>query len=80
MSKRGRRVIIETRNHADGLEERSYSEIFDRFTRLDEHRNAATGGNGIGLAILQSIVEKYRGKAAASSDGEQLSIKVELPA
>jgi signal transduction histidine kinase len=35
--------------------------IFQRFTRLDEGRDAATGGAGLGLAIAGELVERHGG-------------------
>jgi two-component system sensor kinase ParS len=35
--------------------------IFEPFTRLDESRNRATGGFGLGLAIVRRIAEWHRG-------------------
>ncbi len=79
LTKKSKHLIIETINCAENLEKRDYNQIFERFTRLDNHRNTASGGNGIGLSILKSIVEKYHGKTNASSDGVTLHIVVEMP-
>ncbi|PID79674.1 MAG: two-component sensor histidine kinase, partial [Clostridiales bacterium] len=72
-------MVIETINYAENLQRGDYNQIFNRFTRLDKHRSSASGGNGIGLSILKSIVEKYQGRANASSDGTTLRIVVEIP-
>ncbi len=71
-------LFIETINEAENLEKREYKEIFDRFTRLDSHRNKKSGGSGIGLSILKSIVESYNGKVRATSDGNTLRIIIQL--
>ncbi len=73
------KVCIETINYAKGLERRDYKEIFDRFTRLDSHRNVESGGSGIGLSILKSISNKYGGNVNAKSDGVTLKIGASIP-
>ncbi len=78
VTKNGKKVIVETVNRAYGLERRRYDEIFERFTRIDKHRNKEIGGNGIGLAIVKSLVEKYKGKVSAFCDGENLIITIEM--
>ena len=53
--------------------------IFDRFYRLDESRNASTGGNGIGLAIAKAVVDAHGGKISAyCPSGKSMTITVEL--
>ncbi len=43
-----------------------YSRFFDRFYRQDESHNVDRGGYGIGLSIVESLVEKYNGTANVS--------------
>ena len=59
----------------------SVDALFERFARLDDSRSRATGGFGVGLAIVRSVVDAHGGsvEAAAEPDGG-LRVQVLLPA
>jgi signal transduction histidine kinase len=44
-----------------GIDPADRDRIFERFTRLDEARSRDRGGAGLGLAIVQAIVDAYDG-------------------
>jgi two-component system, OmpR family, sensor histidine kinase BaeS len=63
-----------------GIPKQELSLIFERFYRTDKSRNRKTGGAGIGLAIVKSIVTAHGGTVKAESNEEQGSIfAVTLP-
>lgn len=53
--------------------------IFERFYRTDESRNRKTGGAGIGLAIVKSIINAHHGEVKVKSQmdkGSQFLIRL----
>lgn len=54
--------------------------LFERFYRVDTARARSTGGNGLGLAIVRSIVESHGGAISfASTVGVGTTFEVRLP-
>ncbi len=77
--KKGRQIIFEVSNAAEGLEVGERQELFGRFYRSDASRSSKTGGSGIGLAVAQAIVTAHKGTIRAfSPDAERLHLMVIL--
>jgi signal transduction histidine kinase len=54
--------------------------VFDRFHRTDAARDRASGGAGLGLAIVRAIAEAHSGRVAAERSPEGgARIELELP-
>jgi two-component system OmpR family sensor kinase len=67
-------------DHGEGIPEQLRPKIFDRFWRADTSRNRETGGSGLGLSIVQSIVEAHRGSVSVhETPGGGATFRVELP-
>ena len=63
-----------------GIPEKDLPFIFERFYRTDHSRSRLTGGAGIGLAIVKSIVSAHGGTVKAeSSEGQGSRFTVTLP-
>lgn len=54
-----------------GIPEKEVPLIFERFYRTDKSRNRQSGGAGIGLAIVKSIVAAHGGTVTAESEEER---------
>jgi len=72
------RVHIEVRDTGPGVPEEHLENIFKRFYRLPEHRNAS--GTGLGLYICYQIVRAHGGEIfAESGEGHGMVVHISLP-
>ena len=78
LRKDGKWAILEESNDAS-LPKGEHPELFERFYRPDESRNTATGGHGIGLSVVKSIVEAHGGEVRCESDGTRVTFRLSLP-
>jgi two-component system OmpR family sensor kinase len=54
--------------------------VFERFYRADESRTRASGGAGLGLAIVAAVVRAHGGDVEAESEpGEGTTFRVRIP-
>ncbi|HEU5483413.1 MAG TPA: ATP-binding protein, partial [Microlunatus sp.] len=68
-------------DHGPGIPTDEQSHVFTRFWRGDASRNRHTGGAGLGLAIVSSIVSAHGGTSDVISQvGQGTTIRVRLPA
>ena len=73
-------VIIQVKDHGQGIHEDEQKRIFDRFYRVDKARSRETGGTGLGLAIAKVITEEHHGEVSVSSKvGEGSTFTLCLP-
>jgi signal transduction histidine kinase len=71
---------ISFRDSGCGIEEHDLDRIFDRFARADPGRSRHTGGFGLGLSIVRTIVEAHGGSISVDSRvGEGTTFVVALP-
>ena len=72
-------VELKFTNTTSGVQKGSLDRWFDRFYRTDLSRNSDTGGSGIGLSVVQAIVQAHGGSIHAySDDGETVEFTVNL--
>jgi signal transduction histidine kinase len=60
---------ISVADTGEGIAPEHLERLFERFYRADPARSRASGGTGIGLAIVRAIVEAHGGSVVASSAG-----------
>ena len=67
------------RDRGPGVPEAALPRIFDVFYRVEEDRDRASGGVGLGLAIAKRAVELHHGKVYARNASPGLLVVIELP-
>jgi two-component system sensor histidine kinase BaeS len=63
-------VVITVADTGSGIAPEHLPYVFDRFYRADPSRDRATGGAGLGLAIVRRLAEAHGGTVTAMSEGE----------
>ncbi|MDO4170486.1 MAG: HAMP domain-containing sensor histidine kinase [Lachnospiraceae bacterium] len=64
----GEQVVIQVKDDGPGIAKEDQKWIFERFYRTDKSRNRKTGGAGIGLAIVKTIVQAHDGQVKVESE------------
>ena len=73
-------LSLRVRDHGSGFPPAFLAHAFERFTRADEAR--ATGGAGLGLAIVDAIARAHGGQVSArnrSGDGGGAEVSISIP-
>lgn len=74
-------VQVTVRDTGPGIKAEHLPNVFKHFYRADEARSRATGGSGIGLAVVKQLVEAHGGRAwVESPPGQGASFGFVLPA
>ena len=60
-------AILEVADTGVGIPEDAIPHLFERFYRVDKARSRKSGGSGLGLSIVQSLVERNGGTISVSS-------------
>ena len=64
-----------------GIPARERGRVFRRFYQVDQRLARSAGGCGLGLSIVQAIIEAHHGSITVSSEpGQGSAFTIELPA
>lgn len=73
-------AVIEIRDHGPGVKPDDADHLFERFYRTDYSRNRASGGSGLGMAIVAAIMASHGGTArVAETPGGGLTVRLTFP-
>ena len=61
LSKDIEHYVLTVEDDGKGISKEDQKHIFDAFSRIDSSRNRATGGFGLGLAIVDRIIKAHQG-------------------
>ena len=67
-TKDGSAVRVEVSDTGCGIPAAHLPHLFDRFYRVDRARSTASGGVGLGLAIVESIAALHGGSVEIASE------------
>ena len=74
------RVIISIEDDGPGISEDQYKNVFKPFFRLDKSRSLNQSGGGLGLAIVEDIINSHGGNIQlGQSKYNGLQVKISLP-
>ncbi len=80
VQKSSNRVVILFDDNGPGIPVEHYRNVFKPFFRLDKSRSLNKSGVGLGLAIVEDIVNSHGGNIQLSkSDMDGLQVKISLP-
>ncbi len=71
--------IIDFKNNGPPIPKDKLEKIFERLTRLDEHRDRKSGGHGLGLQIARNYMKQMNGYIYAIASEEGAHFRMGLP-
>lgn len=76
----GEQVRLAVTDNGPGIPPELTARVFERFVRGDRARSRATGSTGLGLSIVQAVVQAQGGEVAVASRPGRTVFTVRLPA
>jgi two-component system sensor histidine kinase CpxA len=72
-------AAVTVRDYGPGIPEESLEDVFKPFFRVDDDRDRASGGVGLGLSIAHRAIVLHQGKVQARNAAPGLVVTIELP-
>ncbi|MCW1957377.1 MAG: HAMP domain-containing histidine kinase [Mycobacterium sp.] len=74
------RAVVEVADAGPGMRDEDARRVFERFYRADSSRTRASGGAGLGLSIVDSLVRAHGGRVTVTTaPGNGCCFRVTLP-
>jgi two-component system sensor histidine kinase CpxA len=80
LARRDGMAVVDVRDRGPGVPEEDLPRLFDAFYRVQNDRDRASGGVGLGLSIARRAVELHKGRMRARNAQPGLEVEMELPA
>lgn len=74
-----RAALITVRDFGPGVPEDALARIFDPFFRVEEARDATSGGSGLGLSIAKRAMQVHHGTICAENASPGLRVRIAIP-
>ena len=71
LTKDKKNAIVHVKDNGIGIDQEDLPNIFERFYRTEPSRNRDTGGAGLGLSIVQSIIKAHNGSIHVESEKDK---------
>lgn len=71
-------LVISVKDNGIGISKEDISKIFNKFSRVDSPLTRKIQGNGLGLYITKTLVEKMNGKISVESSPNGSEFKIEF--
>ena len=72
--------LLSVKDRGIGIPEKDIQHIFDRFYTVDKARSRKSGGAGLGLSIVKTIIDKHKGTVRVNSElGKGSGFIISLP-
>ena len=78
-SENEREAVITVRDSGPGVPENAIARIFDPFFRVEDARDANSGGTGMGLSIAKRAVQLHHGTITAENAFPGLRVRIAIP-
>lgn len=80
LSSGGGMAVVEVADRGPGIDPEISGRVFERFVRADDSRARASGGSGLGLSIVSSIVEAHGGRVELDTEvGKGSTFRLLIP-